>query len=79
MNDAFTEMLRLEALAEAAYEAMYEAEPWNVKECYEDAMNYLGQAIAEAERVNSAASAKRLTMRREHIWNVYDRQFRGIG
>ena len=79
LNDAIVEMKRLEALAEAAYEAMYDARPLIVKDCYEDAMGYLEQAIAEADRVGSAVDVKRLARRREHISNVYNSQFRGVG
>ncbi len=79
VSDAIAEMVRLEALAEAAYEAMYDARPWNVKDCYDDAMLYLGQAITEADRVGSAADVERLTRRREDISNVYNHQFRGVG
>lgn len=72
-------MAEVEALAEAAYEAMYEARPHRVKDFYEDAMGYLAQAAEAAERAGSDTDVERLMRRRSHIREVYNRQFRGIG
>jgi vacuolar-type H+-ATPase subunit H len=79
MSGAITEMAQLEAMAEAAFEQMYEARPPAVKDYYEDAMRYLTDAIEEAERMGSCPDVERLTQRRKHVWDVYNHQFRGIG
>ena len=79
MTGANAELARLEALAEAACEAMYEARPPAVKDFCDDAMRYFGEAIVAAERGNSTADVERLIRRRGHIWQVYTHQFRGIG
>jgi hypothetical protein len=73
------EMEKNEKLAEAAYDAMYEAIPHMVKDCFEDARGYLTEAISIAKRAGIEDEATRLTARRDHIINVYDSQFRGIG
>ena len=74
-----TEAAELERLAEAAYAAMYEVRPHNVKDYFDDALYYFGQAITASERVGRTADVERLTRRREHISYVYNSQFRGIG
>ncbi len=79
MSDANTELAQLEAMAEVAFESMYEARPAGVKDYYEDAMRYLTEAIEEAERIGSCPDVERLTQRRKHVWDVYNHQFRGIG
>ncbi len=38
-----------------------------------------GAHLAEAERVDDVAAFERLTLRRDHIRNVYNNQFRGVG
>jgi hypothetical protein len=68
-----------ERLAEAAYAAMYDVRPRNVKDCYDDAQLYFGQAIEAALRDGLADEVARLTLRFEHVRNVYNRQFRGVG
>jgi hypothetical protein len=73
------EMERNEKLAEAAYDAMYEARPSMVKDCFDDAHGHLTEAIAMAKRAGLNDEVTRLTTRREHIVNVYNSQFRGIG
>jgi hypothetical protein len=70
------EIARLEALAEKAYAAMYEAPRHGVRDCYDDASSYLAQAIRLAERARMTETAERLRARKEHIYKVYDRQFR---
>jgi hypothetical protein len=69
------EVARLEALAEAAYDEMYEtrspAGPYSeLKECF-------ALAIAAAERAGLHDDAERLTKRLEHCKNVYRSQFSG--
>lgn len=79
MADPLAELARFEKLAETAYEAMYDALPRMVKSHYEDAMLYLAKALTEAERAGNVTAAERLTLRREHIRNVFNNQFRGVG
>ena len=73
------EIARLEAAAEASYTAMYDAQPHNAKDCYEDASLYLGQAAQLAEKAGLQDVAERLKARSEHIRNVYNHQFRYVG
>jgi hypothetical protein len=78
-QDFSVEIKNHEKLAEAAYDAMYEARPHNVKDCFDDAHGYLTEAIAIAKRAGLDDEVTRLTARRDHIVNVYNNQFRGIG
>jgi hypothetical protein len=78
-QDFSAEIENNEKLAEAAYDAMYEARPHNVKDCFDDARGYLTEAIAIAKRAGLDDEVTRLTARRDHIVNVYNSQFRGIG
>ncbi|MDE2353137.1 MAG: hypothetical protein KGL66_14700 [Alphaproteobacteria bacterium] len=73
------DIARLESLAEAAYDAMYDAESYGVKDCYEDASSHLADAIALAKRAHMRRTAARLAARKEHIANVYNHQFRYAG
>jgi hypothetical protein len=73
-----TEMKNNEKLAEAAYDAMYEASPASAKDCFDDARGFLDQAIDLAKRAGLGDEAARLTARRDHIVSVYNSQFRGI-
>jgi hypothetical protein len=67
---------RLEAAAEAAYDAMYYAERYSIRECYDDAFINLMHAIRIAERRGMRDIAERLKARQDHIYHVYDHQFR---
>jgi hypothetical protein len=78
-QDSTVEIEKHEKRAEAAYDAMYEARPHNVKDCFDDAHGYLTEAIAIAKRAGLDDEVTRLTARRDHIVNVYISQFRGIG
>jgi len=71
-----TEVARLEALADASYDAMYDAARHNVKDQFEDAHMSLSGAISLAEANGLANTAQRLRKRLEHIRNVYNHQFR---
>jgi hypothetical protein len=73
------EIAQFEALAEAAYSAMYEARPHNVKDCYEDAGAHFQRAIDIAKAKGLADAAERLTRRRDHVAAVYNSQFRYAG
>jgi len=79
LQPARRNIARLEALAEAAYDAMYDAESYGVKDCYEDASSHLAEAIALARRVHMRRTVARLAARKEHITNVYNHQFRYVG
>jgi hypothetical protein len=72
------EMKENERLAEAAYDAMYDARPSAAKDFFDDACGFLAKAIDLATRAGLAEEAARLTARRDHIVNVYDSQFRRI-
>jgi hypothetical protein len=68
-----------EARAEAAYAAMYEAAPHNVKDHYEDACLYLGLAVRRAADLGLEADVERLQKRLDDITAVYNAQFRYVG
>jgi hypothetical protein len=78
MNDKW-EMAHNEDRAEAAYTAMYDAAPHNVKDFYEDACLYLAQAIEIAKHLGLADEVERLKKRSEAIDAVYNHQFRYVG
>jgi hypothetical protein len=68
-----------ERLAEAAYDAMYDAKPQRAKDYYEDACSYFAKAIDAAKRGGLEDEVTRLTRRRDHVAAVFDHQFRGVG
>jgi len=78
MDDA-KEMARLEARAEEAYGAMYQASPTQVKDLYDDARQLLNRALILAQRLGLDKDAVRLAARGAHIDDVYNHQFRHIG
>ena len=71
-------MKRNEKLAEAAYDAMYEAKSYTVKDHFDDARGYFTKAIDMAKRAGLDDEVARLTARLDHIVSVYNSQFRGI-
>ena len=73
---ARVDMVRLEALAEAAHEAMYEARLRGAKGCYEEARAHYAGAIEAAQRAGLHEEAARLKRRRDHVARVYNSQFR---
>lgn len=73
---AADEIAKFEKLAEDAYSKMYDAPRNRAKECYEDAMEFLAEAIKIAERDRLASAADRLKARKQHIYDVYTHQFR---
>ena len=73
---ARVDMVRLEALAEAAHEAMYEARLRGAKGCYEEACAHFAGAIDAAQRAHLHEEANRLKRRRDHVVRVYNSQFR---
>ena len=65
--------------AEAAYAAMYDAEPRACKDLKDDACFYLSRAIAAAKAAGRHGDAARLRERLDHVTRVYNSQFRGVG
>ena len=76
---ARVEMVWLEALAEAAYDAMYEAKLVGAKERYEEARLNFARAIESARRAHLPQEAARLTRRRNQVARIYNSQFRYTG
>ena len=72
------ELERNEKLAEAAYDAMYEAKSYAVKDCFDDARGYFSKAIDIAKHAGLDDEVARLTARLDHIVSVYNSQFRGV-
>jgi hypothetical protein len=62
-----------EALAEKAYDDMYDAR--SPAACYSDLKDYFAQAIAAARRAGLDEEAARLTARLDHCKQVYRKQF----
>ncbi|HEY4264054.1 MAG TPA: hypothetical protein VGM72_01950 [Micropepsaceae bacterium] len=77
--DARVDMVRLEALAEAAYDAMYEARLHGARNRYEEARYYFERAMEAAHRARLYEEAARLKRRRDHVGRVYNSQFRYSG
>ena len=73
---ARVDMVRFEALAEAAHEAMYEARLRGARGCYEEARSHFASAIEAAQRAGLHEEATRLKRRRDHVARVYNSQFR---
>jgi len=66
----------LEAQAEQAYSAMYEARPGSdLAARYSDAKEFLHDAIGLAHRLEQAEEAERLAQRLAEIKTVFRRQF----
>ena len=76
---ARVDMLRLEAFAEAAYDAMREAKLQGAKSRYEEARLHFDRAIEAAHRARLHDEAARLKRRRDHIGQVYNGQVRYSG
>ena len=74
--NAKAEMADYEARAEAAYAAMHEAAPHNVKDCYDDACLYLAHAIQIATGLELMDEVQQLKNRSQEIDAVYNHQFR---
>jgi len=76
MADNVAELARLEAAAEAAYDAMYDAgSPSAAGVCYSDAKEYYYEAISLAQRMGAAGDAARLEARLAHVKAVFRSQF----
>jgi hypothetical protein len=72
------EIRRNEKLAEAAYDAMYQATPYTAKDCFDEARRYFSKAIQMAKDAGLDHEVSRLTARRDHVISVFNSQFRGI-
>jgi len=74
-----SEVQRHEVLAEAAYEAMYDATSRHLaKVRYEDACGHFRRAITAARASDHRSEAARLEQRLAHIRTVYRHQFRWV-
>jgi len=72
-NTDRTTVTALEALAEKAYDEMYDSRTPAV--CYSDFKDYFIEAIAAAEGAGLSEDAQRLTNRLAHCKQVYRSQF----
>lgn len=70
---------QFEELAEASYEAMYDARPPIAKEYFEAARRYFQLAIDKAGEENDLARVDRLKRRLAEVVSLYDHQFRYVG
>ena len=76
---ARVDLLRLEAFAEAAYEAMRESRSQGARSRYEEARAHFDRAIDAAHRARLHDEVVRLKRRREQIGQVYNGQMRYSG
>ncbi|MEQ1610385.1 MAG: hypothetical protein ABL956_15675 [Hyphomonadaceae bacterium] len=76
MSDDEARLRDLEARAEQAYDAMYEARDNSAAMvCYSDAKEYFRDAIGLSHRIGSAGDAERLMQRLAHVKAVFRSQF----
>jgi hypothetical protein len=75
-EDNRKEIAKYEALAETAYNEMYDAR--SPAACYSDLKDYFAMAIAAAERAGLHDEATRLNTRLDHCKEVYRSQFAGL-
>lgn len=76
---ARVDLVRLEAFAEAAYEAMRESKPQSARNRYDEARGHFDRAIDAAQRARLHDEVARLKRRREHINQVFSGQMRYSG
>jgi len=76
---ARVDLVRLEAFAEAAYEAMLEARPQHARGRFEEARDHFDHAIEAAHRARLHDEVARLKRRRDQISQVYNGQMRYSG
>ena len=76
---ARVDMVRLEAFAEAAYEAMRESRPQHARRRFEEARDHFDRAIEAARRARLYDEVARLKRRRDQISQVYNGQMRYSG
>jgi hypothetical protein len=72
-------LAEFERKGEDAYAAMYDARPYAVKDCYEEARSQFRLAIEAARLGGYAEEMARLERRLAHITAVYNSQFRDVG
>jgi hypothetical protein len=75
-EDSRKEVAKYEALAETAYDEMYDSR--SPAGCYSDLKDYFATAIGLAERAGLHDDAKRLSARLDHCKKVYRSQFAGF-
>jgi hypothetical protein len=75
-EDNREEVAKFEALAETAYDEMYDSP--SPAGCYSDLKDYFAMAIGAAEQAGLHNEAKRLSARLEHCKSVYRSQFAGF-
>jgi hypothetical protein len=76
MADDAGRMRELEALAESAYDAMYDTRDKSAAAaCYSDAKECFRDAIAVATRIGAADDVARLQARLAHVKAVFRSQF----
>ena len=75
-DDGRKEVAKFEALAETAYNEMYDSR--SPAGCYSDLKDYFAIAIGLAERAGLHDDAKRLSARLDHCKKVYRSQFAGF-
>jgi hypothetical protein len=75
-EDSRKEVAKYEALAETAYDEMYDSRAPAAR--YSDLKDYFAIAIGLAERAGLHDDAKRLNARLDHCKKVYRSQFAGF-
>jgi hypothetical protein len=75
-EDSRKEVAKYEALAEAAYDEMYDSRSPAAR--YSDLKDFFAMAIEAAERAGLHDDAKRLNARLDHCKSVYRSQFSGF-
>jgi hypothetical protein len=75
-EDSRKEVAKYVALAEAAYDEMYDSRSPAAR--YSDLKDFFAMAIGAAERAGLHDEAKRLSARLDHCRNVYRSQFSGF-
>ena len=75
-EDSRKEVAKFEALAETAYNDMYDSR--SPAGCYSDLKDFFAMAIGLAERAGLHDDAKRLSARLDHCKKVYHSQFAGF-
>jgi len=75
-EDNRKEVAKFEALAETAYDEMYDSR--SPAGCYSNLKDYFAIAIGLAERAGLHDDAKRLSARLDHCKKVYRSQFAGF-
>jgi len=76
---ARVDLVRLEAFAEAAYEAMRESRPQHARGRFDEAREHFDRAIEAAQHARLHDEVARLKRRREQISQVYNGQMRYSG